>query len=198
VITPTSGLRLLSSPAATYRALAPHAAASARPAWASVLARAAGAAAIVGIATAITATGRIDWQLAVSGTAGWSFVAILQLAAAAVAIAAAGQRRPTAVALDLFFAAHAAWSLWLLAAAAFLAAAPPALGRLDAVLATAVVPFVWTAVVVFAFFRVVLRLERRAAVLGAVLHQILIVTMVLLYFAWAVQLWPRILGAQAS
>jgi hypothetical protein len=64
-------------------------------------------------------------------------------------------------ALDLWFAGHVPYSLWLLLAAAAIAAMPAA--GLDGLIAVAVIPAVWTAVIVAAFCRNVLGTSRAGA-----------------------------------
>ena len=57
-------------------------------------------------------------------------------------------------ALDLWFAGHVPYSLWLLVAAAAIAVMPAA--GLDGLIAVAIIPSAWTAVIVAAFCRHVL------------------------------------------
>lgn len=198
MISLTPDLCLLLAPSETYRAIAGLPAGSAARTWWRALSRAAAAAALAGTTTAVAATGRISWALALSGAACWSFLAILQIVTAAAVIVPSnrGVGFPPHRAIELFFFGHAAWSLWLLLAAAFLFAAPGAI-RHDIILLTALVPFIWTAVVVFAFFRHVLQLERRHAATRTAIHQALTFLVIILYVGWAVQLWPRVLGLQA-
>ena len=82
---------------------------------------------VLGVSTAISATGRVTPSLVLSTTLCWSFVVVLQ-AVIAIALIAAPARRTVGLprALDLFFAGHAPWSLWMLAAAAW---APSPIGR---------------------------------------------------------------------
>jgi hypothetical protein len=183
-------LRVLAAPFARYR----EAVSGASPDSSSLVPRAAVAAAftafVIGTCTAITATGRVSWRLALSGAICWSFVPILQLLTAAAVLpsrAVVPRRR----ALELFFLGHAAWSLWLLAAAASLVAG---VARTDVVLVTGVVPAVWTSVVVYAFCREVLGLTARRAAARTLAHQTLTCLLIVLYVAWAVQLWPRVLS----
>jgi hypothetical protein len=197
----TPDLRLLVAPSETYRAVAQAAAGDPSHAWSRAVARASGAAVIAGITTAAAATGRITWSLALSGALCWSFIAVVQMTAAAAVIAPStrgkGARQGPSLprAIELFFFGHAAWSLWLLLSAAFLVAVP-GLARTDIVVATAVLPFAWTAVVVFAFFRQVLQLERVNAAIWTAIHQSLTALVFLLYVGWAVQLWPRLLATR--
>ena len=74
----------------------------------------------------------------------------------------------SARALDLWFAGHVPYSLWLLAVAAAFAATPWA--SLDGLVALAVIPAVWTAVIVAAFCRHVLGTSRAGARWRAAAH----------------------------
>ena len=165
-------------------------------AWWRALARIVAPAMLAGMATAAAATGRISWSLAMTGAACWSFIGPLQALTAAAVILPSNRRVPFPRALELFFVGHAAWSSWLVSSAAVLVAAPAAL-PLDAVLLSALVPLVWTAIVIYAFFRQVLQLERWRAATWTAIHQALTALVMVLYVGWAVQLWPRLLGLQA-
>ncbi|HZB25305.1 MAG TPA: hypothetical protein VE379_04170, partial [Vicinamibacterales bacterium] len=93
----------------------------------------------------------------------------------------------------LFFQSHAPWSLWVLAVCAFVLIAP-ALASDDIIMATGLVPLAWTTVLVCAYFREVLGLRRRAALMAALVHQLMATALIVAYIAWAVQLWPRLIG----
>jgi hypothetical protein len=97
-------------------------------------------------------------------------------------------------ALDLFFASHAPWSLWILADAAWAAASPVSF-HTPLVFVTAVVPIGWTIVIIYAFCAHALRLAPRDALVRTALHQVVTWGLALLFFGWAVQFWPRALGA---
>jgi len=148
---------------------------------------------VAGIATSVTATGRITWGLALSGAACWTLIPLLQLITSTAVVAASRGRVDILRALEIFFTGHAAWSLWLIAAAALLFAAPDFI-RQGIVLYTAVVPFVWTAVMTYAFCRQVLGLDPRRAAAKTAIHQALTAAAIVAYVAWAVALWPRILA----
>ena len=98
---------------------------------------------------------------------------------------------PARRAFELFFLGHAAWSLWLLAAAASIAAG---VARTEAVLLTGVVPAGWTSVVVYAFCTEALGLSAPRAAARTFAHQAMTCLLIVLYVAWAVQLWPRVLS----
>jgi hypothetical protein len=93
-------------------------------------------------------------------------------------------------ALDLFFAAHAPWSLWLLAVVAW---APRPGGRpLTPVLLVALVVLALTFRMIAAYFHVVLGLDLRAARRRAILHQAVTWILLLGAEALAVALLPRV------
>ena len=165
--------------------------------WLRALARPALVAVVIGAATAVPATGHVTWSLILSGAVCWSFAVLAQIGTAGMLI-----RSPSAItrarAIDLFFLGHAPWSWWLLGVAAVLVSVPAAGRHQNVIAITALVPAVWTAAVIFAFCRQVLQLDRKQAAVRTVLHQALTLLMIVLYFGWAVQLWPRVLASMAS
>jgi hypothetical protein len=189
----THDLRLLRAPSATYRALAAGPAVATRRAWLRAGARAAVAAALVGIATSVAATERITWSLAVSGAIIWSFAAVVLAITGAAIILPEGRRVSLPHAIELFLVGHGAWSLWLLGAAASVFALSPGAGQ-DLIALTAFVPAVWTAVVIFWFCREVLGLDAGQAAMRTAIHQALLSLAIVIYVGWAVQLWPRLLS----
>ena len=149
------------------------------------------AAVVLGVSIAIGATGHVTPALVLSTTLCWAFVIVLQIAIA-LSLIAAPSRRTVGVprALDLFFASHVPWSLWLLAAAAV----PAPLGRpLTPLLLFALVPFVLTARMIAAFFREVLELGPRGAMTRTVAHQAITWTLFVVLYGSAVAIRPRIL-----
>jgi hypothetical protein len=182
-------LRLIASPRVTYARLARE---RQRIGPLIALRRPALVTAVIGAATAIGATRHITPLLLLSTTACWMFVVLLQLAVALPLVARPAQRTvgvPRAI--DLFFASHAPWSLWLLAAAAW---GPTQIGRpLLPLLILALLPVLMTPRMVAAFFREVLELDPREAVLRTMVQQAATWGIPLSLFAVAVSLWPRIL-----
>lgn len=185
----------MTAPSRAYSRLAP----GHRSSLAGALKRPLVAAIVLGAAVCIYATGRMTLELALSAILTWSFAVAVQTVAA-VALVASSNRRASSLpaAFDLFFMGHGPWSLWLIAAAASSAWLPrPA--RMDLIVATtAAVPIAWTAVIVFAFCRMVLNDAPRPAVVRTLLHQSLIWTFTAAYIAVVVQLWPRIVGMLAT
>jgi len=150
------------------------------------------AALVIGAAIAMGATGHVTPRLLLSTTLCWAFVVLLQVGIALPLIG--GPSRPTvglSRAIDLFFASHAPWSVWLLAAAVW---APSPLGRpLMPVLVSAPVPLVLTIRMINAYFREVLELDPRDARARTILHQAATWGIPLVLYGTAVAAWPRIL-----
>ena len=124
---------------------------------------------IIGTAVPIMAVQRVTLGLLLASTISFSFVVAIQIAVGATLIASAPSRRLSmSRALDLWFAGHAPYSIWLLTVAAVFAALPWA--SLDALIALAVLPAAWTAAIVAAFCRNVLGTSRPGARWCAVAH----------------------------
>jgi hypothetical protein len=147
---------------------------------------------VLGTVAAISATGHVTPRLLLSTTLCWCFVIALQAAIALVLIAGPAHRTVgLARAIDLFFAGHAPWSLWMLGVAAW---APWSFGHtLMPVGVAALVPIALTLRIVSAFFREVLEMDPREAVARTVAQQAMTWGLFLLLAGTAVQLIPRIL-----
>jgi hypothetical protein len=183
----TPELRLIAAPARTYAALARQPssigpiAALRRPLLAAVA---------LGVSIAIGATGHVTLALVARSTAAWSFVVALQIAIALPLLAAPARRTVgLARALDLFFVSHAPWSLWFLAAAMV----PSPGGRpILPLLPLALIPLIVPTVAIAAFFREVLRLDRRSAARRTALHQAITWTAFVGLFGASVALPARV------
>ena len=182
-------LRLMVSPRETYARLAR---ASGRGTVLTAIRRPLLVAVVIGVFEAMAATGHVTPSLAVSTILCWSFVVVLQAAIGLGLIAgAAGRTVGIARGLDLYFAGHAPWSLFLLAAAAW---APSPLGRpMMPVLIAAIVPLILTPRIVSAFFREVLEMDPREAFARTVAQQVLTWVSFLILFGTAVAWMPRVL-----
>lgn len=150
------------------------------------------AALVIGAAIAMAATAHVTPRLLLSTTLCWAFVVLLQVGIALPLIAGPSRRTVgLSRAIDLFFASHAPWSLWLLAAAVW---APSPLGRpLMPVLVSAPVPLVLTIRMINAYFREVLELDPRDARARTILQQAATWGIPLVLYGTAVAAWPRIL-----
>jgi hypothetical protein len=177
------------SPRTTYAALARVAG---RGTWRSAVRRPLLVALVLGVSMAMAATGHVTPSLVLSTTLCWSFVVILQIAIALIVIAGPARRTVgLARALDLYFASHVPWSLWLLATVAW---APSPVGRpLTPVIVAAAVPLGLTPWILSAFFREVLELDPRHALARTAAQQAMTWGVFVALFGTAVQIVPRLL-----
>jgi hypothetical protein len=186
-------VRVMLDPLSAYRRLA---AAPPPPSLRVLVRRPALAALVIGGAVALTSTGGATARALVTTTISWSFVPVVQLCVAAVLIALT--RRPglrLISALDLFFVGQGPWLLWMLgvAAAALVAfrLGGHAIPSLRYVLVFALIPLVWTWIILTAFGQAVLGLGRGRALGWAFLYQAAIWGIAYLYVAWMTfQAWP--------
>ena len=155
------------------------------------------AALVLGTAVAIASTHSVSPALVVSTTIAWSYIIGAQLAIALPLIAGPARRTVgVARAIDLFFAGHAPWSIFvlLLGAWSFVPAGTP----IWPLAAAAMVPCALTVRIVAAFFSQVLALDRRAARRRTLLQQALTWT-VFVAANWAASAFtPRIIGVAAE
>ena len=149
---------------------------------------------LLGSAVSTSAAERVTLGLVASTAVCWSFVAGIQVVIASLLIVSAPRRRSTVGrALRLFFLGHVPWSLWILTFGARAVVTSSAGGVIDLFLATALVPLVWTIVIVAAFCREVLGTSSRDAAFRTFVHQAFSWTVALLYVVVMVQAWPRLL-----
>ena len=176
------------SPGATYASLAR---VSARVTPLTAIRRPLVVTLVLGVSAAIGATSHVTPALLLSTTLCWIFVVALQAAIALVLIAGPARRTVgLARALDLYFAGHAPWSLWMLAVAAW----GPPLGRpFTPIAIAAAVPLVLTPRILSAFFREVLEMDPRYAVALTVVQQVMTWVTFVILFGTAVQIVPRVL-----
>lgn len=183
-------LRLIVAPDRTYAALA---ASEERVGAVRALRRPLLVAVVFGTSMALSATRHVTPALLVSATVMLSGVMILQILIALAVIGGAPARTAgLARKLDLFFASHAPWSLWMLADAVWV---PSLFGTRTASLWLAIVPIVLTPRIIAAYFREVLGLDRRRARVRTLAHQALTWGLFIAIFGAAVAIWPRILQA---
>jgi len=171
------------APRATYRRLCERPPSGVR----ALVRRPATMAVIIGGTITLTTTGALTPGLFLGSVLCWTVVPLAQLLVAAALVALAGQARgvPFTAAIDLFFVGHGPWSLWLLAlGAAAMANLPIGLYGLPGgtlVLATALVPIAWTAVILFAFCRTVLGARPWAAARWVLSYQLAIYAVAYVY-----------------
>jgi hypothetical protein len=163
--------------------------------WRDALATPALVAVVIGVMTVMAATGRVTASLAISGVICWSFVPVLQLATAAAFIRGRASDVSFARAIDLWFLAHAPWSIWILGIAVLM---PLMTVSLEWIIVGGLVPTIWTAFVLAAFFREVGGHSRRAAIRRTLAHQALTWILILIYIELATATSTRIIGAFQS
>lgn len=149
-------------------------------------------AAVLGVSAAMGGTGRVTPALLLSTTLCWVFAVGLQIAIA-LPLITGPSRRTVGLrrAVDLYFAGHAPWSLWMLATVAW---APSPIGRpLTPVLVAAAVPILLTPRILSAFFREVLELDPRDALVRTAAQQAMTWVAFVVLFGTAVALVPRVL-----
>ena len=147
---------------------------------------------MLGLLNSAAATGHVSATLVVSESVAWSFIPFLQFLTGAALIASAKTRRVSfARAVELLFAAHAPWSLWLVAATIY--------QTIDAnpyiVIGSGVVPLAITAYMLGAFGREVLGLSGRETRIRVFAHQAATVMLIVIYIELATRLSVRIIGA---
>jgi hypothetical protein len=174
----STDVRLAFAPDATYRQLI---AQNTPVRWWRALARPALVLLLVAVIVPMTATNQITMGLALTSAVAWSPVVAIQMAVAALFIAPArgvGFWR----AMDLWFAGHVPYSLWILMLPFLTTSALPPHDVMGVSLAA---PLVWTSVITSAFFRTVLGMEAWTARRRAVLHLAIVLTIVLTLGLWA-------------
>jgi hypothetical protein len=146
----------------------------------------------LGITVAIAATGHVTPALAIGSTLVMSVIVGLQIAIALLVIGAPARGRVGVPrALDLFFASHLPWSLWMLAIVPW---APSVLGRpFWPIWCAALAPATLTPRMIAAFFREVLGMDARRALARTAAHQALTWGVAIALFGAAVGIYPRAL-----
>jgi len=178
-----SELALILTPGRTYAALAR--AAPMTPL--AALRRPALVAFVIGTSLSLSSTGHVMPGLVVRTTVAWSVVVVLQIAIALAIMGQPGVGR--ARALDLYFASHAPWSLWMLGAAAWTCLPV----WTDPVEYAALLPIALTPRIIAAFFREVCGMDRRAARRWTIVQQALSWGAFVALFGTAVAIWPRLI-----
>jgi hypothetical protein len=135
---------------------------------------------------------RVTIALVATAALSWCFVLAIQAVVAIGVIASAPARRVALLpALDLWFAGHLPYSLWMLVAFAGMAASQS--GPLRLLVSAAVVPAAWTAVIVLSFCRTVLGTTESGARTRTAVHFVSVWAIALSYIAWAAGGWFQLL-----
>lgn len=157
--------RVALAPETTYRALI---ARTTLPGW-RALARPALVLLVLAVGLPITAVHDITLDLVVRSAAAWSVIVLAQLAIGSAVIASAPRRHVSfSRALDLWFAGHLPYSVWILLLP-FVTAVPFGSPH-ELIGISAIAPLVWTTFIVGAFCRVVLDVTPAGARRRVVLH----------------------------
>lgn len=150
---------------------------------------------VIGTAAGVSGTGRVTVPLVLSTTLIWSWVPVVQLLTGMVVVQGRGPAR--GVALMQYFATGRYWSIWILCIAVILLLLPdPQLWMwLDYLLLTFLVPATLTARSLRRMRRELFGDSPAAARWRVAAHQLITYSIVVLYIAWAVALWPRLATA---
>jgi hypothetical protein len=184
-------LSLALSPTKTYRELI---AEPERGTWLRALERLAFVAILIGTAVTLSSARRLPPGLVLMGIVCWSFVPITQWLIGLVVIGRA-PGRPLSVprCLELLFAGHLPWSLWMLVFIGFDTFTPVPIPLVIQVLSL-LVPAVWTTIILSAFCRIVLGCTPSRAHRLIVAHQAMTWTAFFGYVVLVSGLWPRVLA----
>lgn len=147
---------------------------------------------VMGTAAAVLGTGRVTVPLVLSTTLVWSWVPVVQLLTGLVLVQGRGPARR--VALTHYFATGRYWLIWVLCIAVILLLLPdPHLWVwLDYLLLTFLLPATLTARALRRMRRELFGDSPAAARWSVAAHQVITYSIVVLYIAWAVALWPRL------
>lgn len=148
------------------------------------------AALVLGTAAAVLGTGRVTIPLVASTTLIWIWIPVVQLLTGLLLVR--GARLPPSEALTRYFETGRYWSGWLLLFTVVLLLAPRPFAIIDWALATALIPAVLTTRALTRTVREVCGVSERSARRRALVHQAITHTILVLYFGWAVALWPRL------
>ena len=151
----------------------------------------------IGTAVPVMAVQRVTLGLLAISILSFSFAVAIQIAVG-LAVIVSARTRPMSIprALDLWFAGHVPYSLWLLAAAGLFAAVPAA--SLDLLIGLAVIPAAWTGVIVAAYCRQVLGTGDAGARWRALAHAVAIWAVSFQLVAWSAGGWFQITRSVAS
>ena len=172
--------RVAFRPEATYHALL----AEAPPSPWLALRRPALVLFVIAVGVSIAATHQVTINLLLTTAAVWGAIVLIQMAIGAAVIASSLPRDVGfARAIDLWFAGHLPYSLWILALP-MLTVVPLATPH-EIMAISLVVPLLWTTFIVTAFCRVVLGLPPAAARGRAAIHLALVIIVGAIGVVWA-------------
>jgi hypothetical protein len=173
-------LRLALAPERIYRELLTR---DMRATHWQILARPATVLLVIAVAIPMMALHRVTLRLVAATAILWSVAVAIEFVAAWCIVRSADSRQvSTAQAIDLWFAGHLPYSLWLLMLP-IVTSSRSASAALEVVGLTSVVPIVWTTYIVAAFCRTVLRTTPAAGRWRAGIHVGAVVIVVAALFA---------------
>ena len=183
-------VRVAFAPAATYEELMMQR----PPAWWRMLARPGLVLLLIGTIVPIMAVHRVSLGLVAASMLSWSFVLAIQILAAVAVIASALTRRFSLLrSLDLWFAAHLPYSLWMLIVAGSVWATETA--RHDLLILTAAAPAVWTIAILVGYCRTVLGTTITGALWRIAAHQCFVWALAFGYVLWSAGGWSAVASA---
>jgi hypothetical protein len=184
---------LIFNPRAAYRSSAPMPSANS---LALALRRPAFVALMLGCGISLLASARLSFGLAISTSLCWSFVPIAEI----VALLLVGRNNRAGLlipqVIDLFFAGHAHWLLWILAAALAFSFLPLTLAQTLFpfwLLGGGLVVLVWSLWIDYHFFRGPLGESRSGAIRKLGLQRLVSWTLIVAVYCYG-SFWPSILG----
>ena len=147
----------------------------------------------IAVVVPVMAVQRVTASLAATAALSWSFVLVIQtIVAVGVIVSSRARRVGVLHALDLWFAGHIPYSLWMLGMAMLTAnsrVVDPAF-----LFVTALVPAGWTAWIVAAFCRRVLHVDSAGARRRAAAHQVVVWAVALQYAAFTTGGWFQVVN----
>ena len=148
---------------------------------------------VIGTAAAVLGTGRVTVPLILSATFVWSWVPVVQLITGMIVVHAGSQERRRGAWVQ-YFATGRYWSIWILCIAVILLLLPdPRLWVwVDYLLLTFLLPATLTARSLRRMRRELFGDSPPAARWRVAAHQAVTYSIVALYIAWAVAVWPRL------
>ena len=146
---------------------------------------------VLGCGVSAAASGRFSVRLVLDGAVSFAFLPAIELIALAVVNAAGSRRRqPFARSVDQFFAGNRPWLIWIVGVSAALALLRPrGLGtRMTLFVLSAIVPFAYSCLVDFRFFRDVAGRSPRGAMADLLLNRAIGWPMGIAYF-FGIAIW---------
>lgn len=143
-------------------------------------------AAVLGCAVSLAASGTVTPRLAIPAATYWTFVPLVEVLALAIVIWSRRRQTSLPAAIDIFFAGHAPWTLYVMGLAGVLAFVPPQRGwelMTTAGIAGLVLAAVWSAWIDFHFFRWIFGATRAAAARDVAVCRVLTWTTIFVIFA---------------